>query len=553
MSHDLDVKRPAWKARLLDRMAARVLKLPPRTAEVRYAEVQVPTRDGELLTTDVYLPRDVDAKATVLIRSPYGRGFPLDVTQVRPLAARGYQVVVQSCRGRTGSSGTFAPMVNEASDGQDTVAWLREQPWYTGRLATIGGSYLGFSQWALLTDPPGELRACVIVVGPHDFADAIYGSGAFALGDFFGWSELMTAPEGEGPMKQARRVATARRRSAPALRDLPLASAGEALLEDKAPWYRQWAEHEDINDDYWSAYRLGDALAATKVPTLLMGGWHDAFLDQTLEQYDALRRREVPVGLTIGPWRHMDTVAKAAAEVTRETLAWLDGRFDPAASGGREAAVRTYVTGIDEWRWADEWPPPVAEVELAFAEGRLTDGPGDGGESSFTFDPADPTPAIGGRRLDPSGAGVKDNKALLQRVDVVTFTGEPLDRPWEICGRPALSLALSVSNPHADVFVRLCDIDPKGRARNVADAFRRLDPAVPAGDVQHLSLDLDPCYHRVESGHRLVLLVAGGAHPRYARNLGKGDPVATGTALTAQPHTVHHADTTLRLPLAKTE
>jgi putative CocE/NonD family hydrolase len=393
----------------------------------------------------------------------------------------------------------------------------------------------------------------VLVVGPHDFAEAIYGSGAFALADFFGWSELMTAPEGEGPLRQARRVATARRRAAPALSELPLASAGEALLGGKAPWYREWAEHEDIDDAYWSAYRLGTALATTKVPTLLIGGWHDAFLDQTLEQYDALRGREVPVGLTIGPWRHVDTVAKAAADVTRETLSWLDGQFAPAPQTRREAAVRTYVTGADEWRWADEWPPPVAEVELALSHGRLTDMPGDRGESSFTFDPADPTPAAGGRVLDPAAAGVKDNKALLQRADVVTFAGEPLDRPWEICGRPVLSLALSVGNPHADVFVRLCDVDPKGRARNIADAFRRLDPAVPAGDLEHLSLDLDPCHHRVESGHRLVLLVAGGAHPRYARNLGTGEPVASGTALAAQPHTVHHASSTLRLPLAKAD
>jgi putative CocE/NonD family hydrolase len=553
MIPDLDVQRPAWKARLLDRMAARVLKLPPPTGKVRYAQMRVPTRDGHLLKTDVYFPEAGEAKATVLIRSPYGRGFPLDVTQVRPLAARGYQVVVQSCRGRSGSTGTFAPMVNEAADGQDTVGWLRDQPWFTGRLATIGGSYLGFAQWALLTDRPDELMACVIVVGPHDFAQAIYGSGAFALGDFFGWSELMTAPEGEGLIRQGRRVATGRRRAAPALNDLPLVQAGEALLDGRAPWYREWAQHEDINDDYWSGHRLGEALTTSQVPTLLVGGWYDAFLDQTLEQYDAFRSRGVPVGLTVGPWRHMDTVAKAAAAVTQETLAWLDGRFDPAASSGRAAAVRTYVTGADEWRLSDDWPPPVADVELGLSAGRLTELAGDRGESSFTFDPADPTPAVGGRMLDPAGAGVKDNRALLRRPDVVTFTGEPLEHPWEICGRPSLSLALSVSNPHADVFVRLCDVDPKGRARNVADGFRRLDPAAPAGERQQVSLDLDPCFHRVEPGHRLVLLIAGGAHPRYARNLGSSEPVATGTVLTPQPHTVHHGGTMLRLPLAKTD
>ena len=469
-----------WRTRLLDRLVAPVLKLPPATNAVRRLETEVPTRDGQLLKTDVYLPVDVAPKATVLVRSPYGRGFPLDVTQVRPLAARGYQVVVQSCRGRTGSTGSFDPMVNEGADGHDTVAWLREQPWYSGRLATIGGSYLGFAQWALLSSPPPELLGCVIVVGPHDFAEAIYGSGAFALGDFFGWSEAMTAPEGEGPFKQARRVAAAKRRGSAALNELPLPAAGGALLDGKAPWFGRWAEHDDIDDPFWSPYRLDDALATTEVPTLLVGGWYDAFLDQTLEQHETLSRRGVPVDLTIGPWRHFDTVAKAGAEVTRQTLAWLDRQLDPATAG--EQPVRAYVTGIDEWRTSDDWAEAAAEVELGLGPGTLCALPGDDGTSSFTFDPADPTPAIGGRVLDPSGAGPKDQKALLGRSDVVAFAGQKLDRPWEISGRPSLELSVSVSNPHADVFVRLCDVDARGRARNIADGFLRLDPTVAADE-----------------------------------------------------------------------
>ena len=44
-------------------------------------------------------------------------------------------------------------MVNEIADGADTVEWLRHQPWFTGSFATIGLSYLGFTQWALLDRP----------------------------------------------------------------------------------------------------------------------------------------------------------------------------------------------------------------------------------------------------------------------------------------------------------------------------------------------------------------------------------------------------------------
>jgi predicted acyl esterase len=68
----------------------------------------------------------------------------------------------------------------------------------------------------------------------------------------------------------------------------------------------------------------------------------------------------------------------------------------------------------------------------------------------------------------------------------------------------------------------------------------RLDPASPTLEVQRLDLRLDPCAHRLPAGHRLRLLVAGGCHPRFARNEGTGSPPGTGTELRPCMHTVHH-------------
>ena len=60
------------------------------------------------------------------------------------LIEAGDAVVYQDCRGTFRSGGEFTPMVNEASDGADTVAWLLEQPWRDGNIGTSGASYLGF-------------------------------------------------------------------------------------------------------------------------------------------------------------------------------------------------------------------------------------------------------------------------------------------------------------------------------------------------------------------------------------------------------------------------
>lgn len=90
------------------------------------------------------------------------------------------------------------------------------------------------------------------------------------------------------------------------------------------------------------------------------------------------------------------------------------------------------------------------------------------------------------------------------------------------------------SRPYCDVFVRLCDVAPSGRSLNVCDGLVRLNATrhTPAPDGSYaVNVELWPTAHRFRVGHRLRLQVSGGAHPRYARNTGTGDPLATAVEL----------------------
>ena len=55
-----------------------------------------------------------------------------------------------------------------------------------------------------------------------------------------------------------------------------------------------------------------------------------------------------------------------------------------------------------------------------------------------------------------------------------------------------------------------------------------------------LELRLHATAHSFRRGHRLRLLVASGAHPRYARNLGTDEPAATATRLVANDIEIFH-------------
>jgi putative CocE/NonD family hydrolase len=551
-------RAPGRAQRLADATLAKALGQPK--ARNRYTVelgIKIEMRDGVELTGDHYAPLTETARGTILIRTPYGRGFPEAAMHGRTFAARGYHVLIQSARGTFGSGGSFRAMAQETDDGRDTVAWLRTQPWFDSRLATLGGSYLGWVQWALLQDPPQELKTSIVYVGPHDFREAVFGTGSFTLGDFLGWAHQIAHQEDGGILRRIAGGLSARRRLQPALTGLPLADAAAPALKGRTPWYFDWLKHAE-NDEFWAPYKAGSALQKVDVPVLLVSGWQDLFLEQTLEQYRVLNERGIEVALTVGPWTHFGVGINGAGLNTRDALAWLDEHLATAAKSGRPP-VRAFRTGERKWHALPAWPPAhTAKIFQLEPTGHLA--PSDPAESNsrpagqaegavtFRYDPADPTPSVGGRVM--TGAmGVRENRALEARPDVLTFTTDPLPADTDVAGAPVVELAISLDNPHADVFVRLCDVDEKGHSRNFSDLLRRLDPGVPAGQMQQLRLTLDQCFHRLAAGHRLRLQVSGGAFPRYARNLGTDGSMAEGSKLAPSAHTVHCGESRLTLPV----
>jgi len=525
---------------------ARSLRLPPPTTDyIIHRGVRAPMRDGVELLADHYAPTTATPRGTLLVRGPYGRAFPFSVLFGRLYAARGYHVVLQSVRGTFGSGGVFEPMVNEAADGADTVAWLRCQPWFTGRFATVGLSYLGFTQWALLQDPPPELAAAVVTVGPHDFNEASWGTGAFTLNDYLGWCDLVAHQEEGTRLQAGLRQIGARRRLARATAGLPLGEAARSLLGTGAPWYEPWLEHPDRDDPFWHPFRFDAALDRVEVPVLLISGWQDIFLEQTLEQYRRLRRRGADVALTVGPWTHTQMMSSGAGPVARASLRWLDTHLAGITTDER-SPVRIFVTG-DRWVDLTHWPPAVGQQVLYLAPGGALAGspPLDAAPpSTFRFDPANPTPTIGGRLLSPKGGYRKDSR-LARRGDVLTFTGEPLASDLYVVGKPVVELSHAADIPHVDLFVRVSEVDAGGRSRNVIDGYRRL---VGTAEPNAVRIELDATSHRFRAGSRIRLLVAGGCHPRYARNLGTEEPAVTGRRMMPSTHSVHHGLSRLVLP-----
>ena len=89
------------------------------------------------------------------------------------------------------------------------------------------------------------------------------------------------------------------------------------------------------------------------------------------------------------------------------------------------------------------------------------------------------------------------------------------------------------SLPNADLFVKLCDVDEKGpRSTSATASSARPPPTRPCPTTSGSStFKLHATAHTFRRDHRLRLIVASGAHPRYARNTGTDEPLGTATKL----------------------
>ena len=549
--------------RLLRALSRR--ELPAPVCGIRLERVvSVPMPDGVTLLADHYWPLVDGPVPTVLIRCPYGRGFPWDWVYGTLLAGQGFHVLLQSCRGTAGSGGEFEPFVSEAADGQATVAWLREQDWFNGSLGTIGASYLGFTQWALAADPPPELKAMVVQVGSDDFYHFVYPGGALALDAVLvAVTAALALPHGFRRFFAA--LLRLQRHHKAVARSLPLRDAYPAALGQRVPWLDTWLDHPAADDPFWDARRADPRFDAAP-PVALLGGWADVCLDPTLDAYRRLRAAGREVRLVVGPWNHTSAFERDMPTALGEALRWLRLHLADAAApttdGGEATAadappVRVWVSAIGpsgpqgEKRDLADWPPPgLAEERWRLSAAGALHAPGqaDGGPepsaglavSAFRYNPADPTPSVGGPSMDTRGFGPQRNDSLEARPDVLTFSSTPLEEALEIAGPVQVRLHVRGSRPYFDVFARLCDVDEAAHSWNVCDGLLRLgadsddpDSGQDSDGWTEITVPMSSAAHRFGAGHRVRLQVSGGAHPRFARNPGSGEPLATATRLTA--------------------
>jgi len=507
----------------------------------------VTMRDGIVLAIDIYRPASgrypvilertpYDKTATSRSEIDYGQDTPQDRAAVAAeFVGHGYVVAYQDCRGCHGSGGSFTKYLSEGEDGFDTIAWLAEQSWCDGRVATMGLSYAAHTQAAAACLAPPALAAMVLDSGgfSNAYRCGIRQGGAFELKQAtWAFNQAKETPLAlADPTVMAALEAQDIRAWFARMPWRPGESPVSAVPDFEAYLFEQWTH--GTFDDFWR--RLGlhaegyyDQFA--DVPQVHLSSWYDVYVPTATGNYAALKaRKRSAMRLIMGPWLHGDRNSTHAGDVEFGPQAALDGNIAPdwrvfrrrwfdhwlkRIDNGidREPPVRLFLMGggsgrrlangrLDHgghWIQATDWPLPEAQVTAyhLHADGRLDPAlPTEADPLAYRFDPTDPVPTIGGaltsgRPVFEGGAYdqregerffgcTHPGRPLAERDDVLVFQTPPLEQDLAVIGPIKVRLYVSSDSPDTDFTAKLIDVhpptpdDPAGFAMNLTDGILR--------------------------------------------------------------------------------
>ncbi len=525
---------------IYSRIMAKFLNFPPaETNDIKVEkDLKIPMPDGAVLLANCYYPHRLGKRPTILICSVYNTRIGATNEAISTATAeQGFNVVVVSSRGAYGSTGEYEPFLSERKDAPHIIAWLKQQEWFNGELCSEGASYLGYSQWPIARYAGSMLKAMSTQATGSNFHDMAYSGNVLMLEVFLFW---MTVDSGRNSRLASIKALTGGKQRAKQAIHLPLEELDTVLFGHKNTFWREWLTHYLPEDNYWDQYNSSDAVSITKASNHVITGWHDFFLPPAIKDYNTMQNDGKTPYLTIGPWTH----PKAAQFGGREGIIWLKAHMLNKREGLREAPVRIFVMGAaNEWREYTAWPPTDMELQRWYLQpefGFSTDLPAVCEPDSYTYDPADPTPSIGGAS---TGSPVKDNRTLESRSDVLIYTSDILNKDVELIGPVSAELFIKSSVRYTDFFVKICDVDSSGKSLNVCDGIQRLFPDRPAHQpdgIIKVTINLWPTAYRFQKGHHIRVQVSSGAFPRFARNLGTDEPLATATTIKVANQSIFH-------------
>ncbi|MXQ55013.1 CocE/NonD family hydrolase [Shimazuella alba] len=540
--------------------------------------VPVEMRDGTILRANIYRPEKNGEWPVLLSRLPYGKDTFAQpfLIQVPKAVQEGYVVIIQDTRGRFVSEGNWDPIPSfnqEVSDGYDTLEWISNLPYNSGRVGMFGLSYYAFTQWAsALSSHSKTLQAIAPAFSWNDPYDGLmYRGGALELGLLTYWQMGMYLDTLPRHYSDQQELSKAMERLISDIDQLPR-QIQSLPLKNYAPFTRtkvatsliEVIKRGYMDHKFVDSLNLTNKLERLELPSLNIAGWYDIFLQGTLDNFVQMRNhRKSPKArnsqLIIGPWRHLDhghhagevnfglQANSTSIDLSEMQLRWFDHFLKKQDTGMlQEAPIQLFVMGENIWRDEYEWPLQRTEYIDFYlhSQGQANTLQGNGmlslqppeqeAPDHFIYDPLNPVPTMGGSHLmlPDFMDGPVDQREIESRDDVLVYTSSVLEEDVEVTGPVKVKLWAISSALDTDFVARLVDVFPDGTAINLTDGIIRTrfrdvnngeEPSLlEPGKAYLYEIDLWSTSNLFKKGHRIRLDITSSSFPRWDRNPNTG-------------------------------
>ena len=556
--------------------------------------VPVEMRDGVVTRANVYRPDDNGKHPAILIRTPYNKELASAIEFLNPVDAAfaGYAVVVQDVRGRFASDGYYRErdrVVVEGPDGYDSVENIANQPWCDGNVGMGGASYGAGLAWSAAVENPPHLKAIAPWIGGAGIIDQILLSGTTLLWLRAYWVPMMAFDIADKLEKQGKDMSEMRQVLMHALRnpevifnflplkDVPRHFKFEDVPEIREPW------QDMVLNPLRAAYEAGTGILPhdrVMVPCLHVSGWYDLFTWGTFKNSESMREKggselaREGQHIIMGPWAHESQLpgilgavnfggeaSGLGALVSQQHIAFFNKYL--LGMDVEVPATRYFVMGLNRWRNADTWPLSETRWQRFFlhSKGHANTAGGDGllspdesgseAVDTYTYDPLNPVPVVGGRvppQLPGAVAGPMDQCHIEARNDVLCYTTPELKEDVEVTGPLELHLLAATSTRDTDFTAKLVDVYPDGRSYNVVEGIIRaryrksvFEPElVNPGEVNEYTVNMGQVSQLFRKGHRMRIDISSSNFPAADRNMNTGNAIGEDAEGIPATQTIYH-------------
>jgi uncharacterized protein len=460
--------------------------------------IKIPMRDDIKLNATVYKPKGAGPLPVIFSMTPYvADTYHNDAYY---FARNGYVFVIVDVRGRGNSQGKFTPLLQEAKDGYDIVAWLAKQSWSNGSIAMYGSSYDGYNQWATAKEFPNNLKTIVPTAAGMPSMDIPFWKNIWYPFDIQ-WITLTSGvtankklfTESSFWIQKYRELFAGHR----AFKEL------DSIAGNPSSVFQEWISHP-YPDSYWDACNPDTGqFTRIDIPILTITGYYDDDQPGAMEFYrqhmifgsQEARKRHY---LLIGPWDHSGTCSptkefggltfgdSSVLDMNKLIKEWYDWILK---SGPKPAFLKNrvtyYIVGKDEWRYAESLE--------AIGNGKRVlylDSDGDGAKSIFhsgylnethatrsafdryLYDPLDTMPAEI-EKVEFENTFTDERYALNLHGNGLVYHTAPFPESAEIDGAIKLVLWISMDVPDADFETTLYEITNEGKSILLAHDLMR--------------------------------------------------------------------------------